>query len=183
MLTALEQHFLVHHVYVPSSAHFLNGERPTLQGGWGPDRAYWMTDAKGINYTMPGEEIPEPVLTAKGGWVKEHRGAHRLTWAAIREHVAHQPKSLTVELATALADSTTEARRYHDAMTAISKSWYSDATDEQRAALDAEQRQSYAVDDIIRARIRAVVLALLPLHDAWPDDEPADLIEWAVALL
>lgn len=170
MLTALEQHFLVHHVYVPSTADFLNGEYPTMQGGAGPNQAYWITDAKGINYTMPGEE----------GW-RECRGAHRLTWAAIRKHVAHQPKHLIAELAAALSEQSTEAWRYWDAMTAINESWYSDATDEQRAALDAERWQHYAADDVIRSRIRAVVLAILPLHDTDPD-EPADLIEWAERL-
>ena len=39
-----------------------------------------------------------------------------------------------------------------------------------------------AAERIIRARVRTVVLALLPMHDAWPDEEPADLIEWAERL-
>jgi hypothetical protein len=46
----------------------------------------------------------------------------------------------------------------------------------------AEGERSCAAERIIRARVRAVVLALLPLHDAWPDEEPTDLIEWAEAL-
>ena len=108
--------------------------------------------------------------------------ARKLTWAAIRDHVAHQPASLVTELHDALAASSAEARRYWDSMTAINKSWYSDATDEQRAALNAERERSRSAERIIGARVRAVVLALLPLHDAWPDDEPADLIEWAEAL-
>lgn len=181
MLTALEQHFLVHHVYVPSAAHWLDGDHHSMQGGAGPDRAYWMTDSKGVNYTMPGEERPDWETNAKG-WTTNYREVHKLTWAAIRDHMAHQPASLVTELHDALAASSAEARRHWDAMTAINKSWYSDATDEQRAALNAEDERSYAAERIIRARVRAVVLALLPLHDAWPDDEPADLIEWAEAL-
>jgi hypothetical protein len=174
MLTALEQHFLVRHVYVPSAAHWLDGDHDSMQGGSGPGRAHWMTDSKGVNYTMPDEKRPE--------WTTNFREAHKLMWAAIRDHMAHQPASLVTELHDALAASSAEARRHWDAMTAINKSWYSDATDEQRAALNAEGERSYAAERIIRARVRAVVLALLPLHDAWPDEEPADLIEWAERL-
>lgn len=48
--------------------------------------------------------------------------------------------------------------------------------------LRAHWDERHDPERIIRARVPAVVLALLPLHDAWPDDEPADLIEWAERL-
>ena len=181
MLTALEQHFLVHHVYVPSAAHLLDGDHHSMQGAAGPDRAYWTTDSKGVNYTMPGETRPGWETNAKG-WATNFREAHKLTWAAIRDHMAHQPASLVAELHDALAASRAEARRNWDAQHAISPNGYHNATDEQRAALDAEDERNFAAERIIRARVRAVALALLPLHDAWPDEEPADLIEWAERL-
>lgn len=97
--------------------------------------------------------MPRAKLCAECGH-PNFREAHKLTWAAIRDHAQH----------------------------AISPNGYHNATDEQRAALDAEDERNFAAERIIRARVRAVALALLPLHDAWPDEEPADLIEWAERL-
>ena len=181
MLTALEQHFLVCHVYVPSAAHFLNGDHDNVQGGAGPGRAYWMTCSKGIDHTMPGEERPEVVYNAKG-FAKERREAHRLTWAAIRDHMAHQPAGLRQELDDALTASQTEWQRHWDYSHAISPNGYWRADPETVEALRAEDARHYAADGPIRDRVRAVVLALLPLHDQADDDEPADLIEWAERL-
>lgn len=168
MLTALEQHFLVHHVYVPTAAHWLNGEHDSLSGGAGPDRATWMTDGKGVNYTMPGDKPPGLGYS------------RRLPWSSIREHVRHQPDSLVQELGGALDAQQIEARRHWDAMTAIDPHWYGgDPTN--KPALDAEWNQHLANGEVTWARIHAVVLALLPLHDT-DLDEPADLIEWAEKL-
>ena len=182
MLTAREQHFLVHHVYVPSAAHFLNGDHDNMQGGAGPGRAYWMTNSKGIDYTMPGEERPEVTYNAKG-FIKGHRSeAHRLTWAAIRDHMAHQPASLRQELDDALSASQAEWQRHWDDSHAISPNGYSRADPEKLEALRAEDDRHYAAERPIRDRVRAAVLALLPLHEREADDESADLIEWAERL-
>lgn len=181
MLTPLEQHFLVHHVYVPSAAHWLDGDHHSMQAGAGPDRANWMTDSKGVNYTMPGEERPEWETNAKG-WTTNFREAHKLTWASLRDHMAHQPASLVAELHAALDAKRIEARRNWDAKNAINPTGHWKATDEQCSALNAEWERHMAVDGELSDRVRRVVLALLPLHDAWPDEEPADLIEWAERL-
>ncbi len=180
MLTALEQHLLVHHIYVPSAAHFLDGDHDSMQGGAGPGRAYWTTSSKGIDYTMPGDERPEVVYNAKG-FTKDRREAHRLTWAAIRDHMAHQPASLRQELHDALAAHRAEWQRHWDATHAISPNGYWRADPETIEALGAEGDRHHAAERPIRDRIRTVVLALLPLHDQ-ADDEPADLIEWAERL-
>ena len=181
MLTALEQHFLVHQVYVFSAADFLNGDHDNMRGGAGPGRAYWMTNSKGIDYTMPGEERPEVVYNAKG-FTKERREAHRLTWAAIRDHMAHQPASLRQELDDALTAFAAEWQRNWDDEHAISPNGYATDDPETLEALRAEDDRHYAAERPIRDRIRAVVLALLPLHEQVDDDDPVDLIEWAERL-
>lgn len=114
MLTALEQHFLVHHVYVPSAAHWLDGDHHSMQGGAGPDRACWMTDSKGVNYSLCASRklVVQPfALVSHSGRVSPGI----VTWAAIRDHMAHQPASLVAELHDALAASRAEARRNWDA--------------------------------------------------------------------
>ncbi len=178
-LPALDQHFLVHHYNVSSAADALASEETAAHlarswyGGAGPDRASFDTDSRGIHYTMPGEDR----LGEENCW----RHAHRITWSQLRGHRKAQPARLVDELIEAMAESTRESRRHREATDAISAHGYRGATDEQRAALDAERAAHYSADATLRARVRAAVVAILPLHDVDPD-EPTDLIGWAEVL-
>lgn len=167
MLTALEQHFLAHHYGWASAAEVLAGE-PAMVGGGGPDRAWFSSDRKGIGFSMPGEP-------GRGG--PRELLAHRLTFAAVRGHMVTQPGTVVGELAKVRCERQRETRRHWDAMTAIDPHWYGgDPTNQ--PALDAERDAHRTIDGGLAARLKAVVMALLPLHEGEPDG-PADLIEWA----
>lgn len=185
-LSALDQHFLAHHYSSQAAAQALASDdsaaylATTCYGGAGPGRANFDTDRRGIHYTMPGEEEPAHELNAEGR-VKRWRRAHRITWTQLRAHRKAQRPELIDQLIEARAARNAEERRYSDAMDAISVHWYGGATDEQRAALDVERAAHYSRSAVLRERVRAAVMAILPLHDVDPD-EPTDLIGWAEVL-
>lgn len=179
-LLAIDQAFLAHHYGWASAAAALDGDPSKSLGGTGPNRAYFTSDGRGIHYTMPWETSPGPVVNAKG-WITKYREAHLITWARLAAHTAAQPESLRANLAAARRESHAEYHRHRLAWDGISKNGYWKASDEQKAALDAEWARHMAALKPIDARVKAATFAMLPLRDIDPQ-EPADLIEWAEVL-
>lgn len=169
-LDAGTQRFLAHHY--SHTDDLLDGEEASAgsSGRFGADTVCFATCPEGIGWSVPGEDHHAGYRFAE--W------PHRVRWPAIRAHRATQPQQLLDRLHDVRAAHHAEHRAHWEAMGAIRKSWYSGATDEQRAALDAEWDRHIKADRAHRAAVDAAVLALLPLAI----DEPADLIEWAEAL-
>lgn len=179
-LCALDQRFLWHHYGWPSAADALDGEPSTSYGGGGPNRANFDSDSRGVHFTMPGEQPLKHRVNAKG-WIVEYRHAHTITWKQLAHHANAQPTRTREDLHLAREEHHAEARRSWDELTAINKTWFGNATPEQRVALLAAEQHHWEIDGQLLGRMKTVVALMLPLRDV-VEDEPADLIEWAEAL-
>ena len=172
-LPADAQRFLGHHYRQDAADIFdgdLHGVKQGMHGSWGRDSWCFATCPDGVGWAQPDE--PHAYGYALSDW------PHRVRWAAILAHVAAQPNHLREKLRNARDAYRSEEWGHRERLTAIRPGWYSGATADERALLDAECERHYAASARLRAARDAALLDLLPLAT----DEPADLIEWAAAL-